>query len=410
MNIAVVGFAREGKSNLEYFRRKFPNANFTIFDERDELDNALAGAMIVLGAGAFDQVQDFDLVLRSAGVAPYKIAQKDNIWSSTREFFAECPAPIIGVTGTKGKGTTCTMIRDILHADGKNVFLIGNIGVPALTELPKITSDDIVVFELSSFQLWDLEQSPQVAVVLRIEADHLDMHGDMANYINAKANIAKYQTENDRIVYYENNKYSLRIAELSEGQRIPYPDHIEFDTSVLCVPGAHYIENAKAAIAVVRDIVDDEGSIEKGLNSFRAMPHRLEFIRELNGVKYYDDNFSASYPSLEVAVQAFPENDIILIAGGKDRGLDNYNDITNAINNSTVKKVFLIGETAPKITKNLKVEHRICSTLTEVVAAAHKTAKSGDIVLMSPGAPSFDMFKSFYDRGEQFQEIVRRLK
>ncbi|MCL1877171.1 UDP-N-acetylmuramoyl-L-alanine--D-glutamate ligase [Candidatus Saccharibacteria bacterium] len=410
MKIAIVGFAREGKSNLEYFGCKFPEADFTIFDERSEIGDVPVGVDTVLGADAFDKIQDFDLVLRSAGVAPYKIAQKTGIWSSTREFFAECPALIIGVTGTKGKGTTCTMIRDILRADGKNAFLVGNIGVPALDQLPNIKKDDIVVFELSSFQLWDLEQSPSVAAVLRIEADHLDVHGDFANYVDAKANIAKHQSANDKVVYYENNAESRQIAELSPGRKIAYPGNIEFDTSVLQVPGMHYVEDAEAAIAAVSDIIDDTDSIAKGLGAFRAMPHRLELVRELNGVKYYDDNFSASFPSLDVAVRAFPNNDIILIAGGKDRGLNNYRDIANAINNSTVKQIFLIGETAPKIAEDLYIEHKICSELAEAVINAHAISRSGDIVLMSPGAPSFDMFESFEDRGKKFQELVRSLK
>jgi UDP-N-acetylmuramoylalanine--D-glutamate ligase len=420
MKIAIAGFGMEGRANLEYFRAKFPDADFTIFDENANLREKLSdenadfdvdSANFVLGKDAFSRIHDFDLVLRSPSVSPRKIP-RDNakIWSATNEFFAECPAPIIGVTGTKGKGTVCTMIRDILKADGKNVFLLGNIGIPALSELSKITADDIVIFELSSFQLWDLERSPQIAVVVRIEADHLDVHGDFSSYVNAKANIAKYQTENDKIVFYENNKYSRRIAELSPGQKIPYPSDIAFPTEILQVPGAHYIENAKAAIAATRDIIDDENSIIKGLSNFRAMPHRLEFVREINGVKYYDDNFSASFPSLDVAVKAFPNNDIILIAGGKDRGLDNYSDIANAINNSTVKQVFLIGETAPKIAENLDIEHKICSDLTEAILLAREISRTGDIVLMSPGAPSFDMFKSFYDRGEKFQELVRGLK
>ncbi|MDR0957216.1 MAG: UDP-N-acetylmuramoyl-L-alanine--D-glutamate ligase [Candidatus Nomurabacteria bacterium] len=410
MKIAIVGFGLEGKSNFAYFSKKFPDADWTIFDERTELDDAPKNIKTILGDGAFDQIFGFDLVLRSAGIPPYKISQKENIWSSTREFFAECPAPIIGVTGTKGKGTTCTMIRNILHADGQNAFLVGNIGVPALNELKKITADDVVVFEISSFQLWDLERSPQIAVVLRIEADHLDKHGDMENYIAAKSNIASHQTPNDKIVFYEKNTASRAIAELSAGEHIPYPANIKFDTSVLCVPGAHYIEDATAAIAAVSDILTDFESIEKGLANFTAMPHRLQWVRNLRGVDFYDDNFSASYPSLDVAVKAFPDRPIVLIAGGKDRGLDNFDEIVQAIDQSTVKKVFLIGETAQKIADKLSVDYQICEDLATAVGSAVEIAQDGDVVLMSPGAPSFDMFKSFYDRGEQFQKLVEELK
>jgi len=412
MNIAIAGYGLEGRANLEYFRAKYPDATFTIFDENPHvLDNYSVNeeVLFVGGEGAFDKIQGFDMVVRTAGLLPNKIAQTDKHWSSTREFFAECPVPIIGVTGTKGKGTTCTMTRDILRADGRKVYLVGNIGVPALEVLPRINPNDAVVYELSSFQLCDLDTSPHTAVVVRIEAEHVDIHGDFASYINAKSNITKHQTSDDTVIYYEKNKYSQQIADLSPGHKIPYPDDIEFNEKILKVPGVHYVENAKAAIAAVRDILRDKTSIEKGLSNFRAMPHRLELVRELDGVKYYDDNFSTGFPSLEVAVKALAQNDIVLIAGGKDRGLNNYGDIAQAINNSTVKQVFLIGETAPKIAAKLHIEHKICSTLTEAILKSHQAAKPGDVVLMSPGAASFDMFESFYDRAEQFQKEVKKL-
>jgi UDP-N-acetylmuramoylalanine--D-glutamate ligase len=331
------------------------------------------------------------------------------IWSGTNEFFSECPATIIGVTGTKGKGTVATMICDIVEADGQTVHLLGNIGVSALEVLPNIKPDDVVVFELSSFQLWDAERSPHIAVVLRIEADHLDVHTDMADYVAAKSNITRHQTADDTVVFYEKNDYSRQIAELSAGQKVPYPADITFDTSVLTVPGAHYVENATAAIAATRGLLKNQASIEQGLGHFRSMPHRLELTRELHGVQYYDDNFSSSFPSLDVAIKAFPGQRILLIAGGKDRGLNNFADIAAAIDHSTVEQVFLIGQTAPKLAELLQTEYHSYDTLPEAVTAVHQAAQPGDVVLMSPGAPSFDMFRNFYDRGQQFQEIVRSL-
>jgi UDP-N-acetylmuramoylalanine--D-glutamate ligase len=409
MKIAIAGFGVEGRESYEYFRRRPDVEQIVIFDERESLGDAPIDVETILGTDAFAQIPADFTVVRTAGLSPHKITSGGQIWSATNEFFARCPAPIIGVTGTKGKGTTATMIRDILQADGQTVYLIGNIGVPALEKLPYIRAGDAVVFELSSFQLWDLQISPHIAVVLRIEIEHLDIHEDMADYLRAKSNITRHQTSDDTVVYYENSQWSRDVANFSAGSKVPYPDSIKFDESVLHVPGAHYVENAKAAIAATRASLHDPASIERGLSGFRAMPHRLELIREIDGVKYYDDNFSTGFPSLDVAVKAFPNNPIILIAGGQDRGLDNFADIAHSIDNSTVKQVLLIGETAPKIAMNLTTEHKICSNITEVIKAAQRLAKPGDMVIMSPGAPSFDMFANFYERGATFQAEVKKL-
>ncbi len=426
MRIAIVGYGSEGRANLKYFANRFRNVQFTIFDECERLADAPENVGLVLGGEAFSKIDgNFSLILRSPSVSPRRLAHIRNdeksfpdgiarckIWSATNEFFATCPASIIGVTGTKGKGTTCTMIRDILTSAGQIVHLLGNIGIPALEVLPKINRGDIVSFELSSFQLWDLQFSPHIAVVLRIEAEHLDVHDDFDDYVQAKSNIARYQTAADAVIYYAKNKWSRKVAELSAGKKIPYPADINFDTTILHVPGAHYIENATAAIAACRTLMPEisQIAIEKGLNNFRAMPHRLEFVREVGGVKYYDDNFSASWPSLDVAVKAFPGQPIILLAGGFDRGLNNYKDIAESIENSTVRYTILLGQTAPKIAAELTTEHKICSDLSEAISLAHRLAQRGDIVVMSPGTPSFDMWQNFYKRGEEYQKLVKELR
>jgi UDP-N-acetylmuramoylalanine--D-glutamate ligase len=398
LRVAILGYGVEGRSAERYFLRRGDSVE--VFDENTS------------GARAEDwDLGDFDLIMRSPSLRPDRIAAPaGKVSSGTKWFFEKCPCLIIGVTGTKGKGTTSTMIKEILAADERNVHLIGNIGVPALDVLDDVGEDDIVVYELSSFQLWDMDRSPQVAVVLRVEADHLDKHKAMEDYTGAKANIAKYQTRNDKVIYYKNNEISREIAELSPGEKIPYPPEEEFDTSMLMVPGRHQHENAQAAILATKGLLKDENSIRVGLANFRAMPHRLELVREIDGVKFYDDSFSASFPSLDVALKAFPEREIILIAGGYDRHLGNYAEIAEAIKNSTAKKVFLIGQTAGKIAEFLPSGlAEISPDLGSAVLAAYGAAESGDIILLSPGAPSFDMFKDFAERGERFQEVVRGL-
>ncbi|MCL2038128.1 UDP-N-acetylmuramoyl-L-alanine--D-glutamate ligase [Candidatus Saccharibacteria bacterium] len=421
MKIAIAGFGLEGKSNLKYFRHKFPKAEFVVFDEREKLEDVPVGVETVLGEDAFAQINGFDLVLRTAGLVLRKIpSDNKKIWSATNEFFAECPAQIIGVTGTKGKGTTSTMITEILRAHiadfGPRVHIVGNIGTPALEMLSDIHEGDYVVYELSSFQLWDVEMSPQTAVVLRIEPDHLDVHEDFADYVAAKGNIARWQSVDDAVIFFDQNDYSREIAELSQGHKIPYPDGIELRENILRVQGAHNVENAKAAIAATRAAVPEisETAIEKGLHDFRGLPHRLEFVREVDGVKYYDDNYSSAPGATIAALRAFdvPE---ILILGGIDKGA-NYDKLITELHAAKIKKIILVGKVREKLAAILHdaeitadIEILNDPSMREIVAAARESANPGDVIIMSPAHASFDMFKNFTDRGQQFRAEVEKL-
>ena len=414
MKIVIAGFGVEGQSNLRYFREKFPGADFLVADEREKIDNLPENVAYQTG---FSGLENADLIVRSPSLPPKKIKTSGQIWSSTNEFFANCPATIIGVTGTKGKGTTCSFISSILHAVDKTVHLVGNIGVPALDILPKIEKNDIVVYELSSFQLWDLQKSPHVAVVLMIEPDHLNVHADFNDYLAAKANIAKFQTTDDYVVYNSQNEFSSSIADASLAQKKEYPFALSDDIiSAIRLPGRHNVDNACAAIAAVKSILpnvsDDE--IKRGLSEFTGLPHRLKFVAEKYGVKYYDDSISTTPGSAIAALKAFAEPKI-LILGGSDKGAD-YSELAKEIARQNVRLIIINGANADEIREVLreeKVDREFVQLnmagMKEVAKSAKNKAQSGDVVILSPAAASFDMFKSYSDRGEQFVAVVEEL-
>lgn len=430
MKVAIAGFGIEGKSNYRYYKSR--GHDVTIVDERSEINDAPEGAKTLAGPGVFEQLDGFDIVVRTASLPPKKIKTDGKIWSATNEFFAECPAAIIGVTGSKGKGTTSSLITSILREAGQTVHLLGNIGVPALDELPKIQSNDIVVYELSSFQLWDVEKSPTVAVVLMIELDHLDIHADFDDYVAAKANIRKYQTEKDICFYHPTNKFSRQIAMTNQLPNAhPYNDEKDpvsvfvadgnfiIDDCIICptsavqLPGNHNLENACAAINAALEFTDDWSAVERGLWAFTGLPHRLKFVRETENVKYYDDSIATTPGSAIAAMKAFDQPKVMIL-GGSYKGGD-FEEMAKLASKSNVRMAVLIGKEAERIepllqkyavpTLNLGEE----VGMPEIVAAAADVAQSGDVVLMSPACASFGMFKSYQDRGEQFVAAVEAL-
>ena len=456
MKIIIAGYGVEGISNLVYFQQKFPDAEFVVADERpaDKLPAIPSGVRLISGKNVFsEQLGDTDLVVRTASLPPRNIKTNGKIWSATNEFFDKCPAPIIGVTGTKGKGTTCSLTTSILRQAGQTVHLVGNIGVPALDVLPKIKKTDIVVYELSSFQLWDLEKSPHIAVVLMIEPDHLNVHTDFADYLNAKKNIRRHQHLGDVCLYHPTNKYSQEVAampfdglldrqghamceccgddalDFAQRYAIADDDQVYVQDGYFCVqnrqicstdhlrlPGAHNLENACAAMSAVTELpiaVTDE-QYAAGLESFTGLPHRLKFVAEKNGVKYYDDSISTTPGSAIAALKAFTEPKI-LILGGSDKGAD-YTELAQEIARQQIRAVIVNGANASEIIEILHKNEVSCqvvqlemASMPTVVEAAANQAQPGDVVILSPAAASFDMFKSYNDRGEQFVAAVEKL-
>ncbi|HRF28784.1 MAG TPA: UDP-N-acetylmuramoyl-L-alanine--D-glutamate ligase [Candidatus Saccharibacteria bacterium] len=432
MRIAIAGFGKEGRANYDYWNT--PDNELTIVDEREQLTDLPTGAATILGEGAFGKLAEFDMVVRTASLRPDKIVTNGKIWSATNEFFAKCEAPIIGVTGTKGKGTTCSLIASILRAAGKTVHLVGNIGVPALAELNNIQATDIVVFEASSFQLWDIEKSPQTAVVLKVEQDHMDVHHGMEEYITAKAQIVRYMTSDQTVYYHPTYQFSRRIAtmyETAKAKRYGIKDDSAAYVSdgsfmqndaVICslktmqIPGEHNIENACAAISASLEYTQDFQAIEQGLRNFDGLPHRLKFIREVNGVRYFDDSYSSAPAAAIAAVRAHSEPQIILL-GGYDKGAS-YEELAREIKQSSVKHAVLYGQTRQAIRDALvgaglsdgtSFSVLDSTNFEEIVNFAVSKAEPGDVVVLSPACASFDMFTNFTERGEKFIAIVEEL-
>jgi len=428
MKIAIAGYGMEGKSNFEYFRHL---GEITIVDERNEVPDLPAGVPTILGEGAFSRLSDFDLVVRTAGLAPRKITTDGKIWSATNEFFDKCKTPIIGVTGTKGKGTTSSLAESILKAAGLKTMLVGNIGVPALTALKEANDADVVVYEMSSFQLWDLEKSPQVAVVLMIEPDHLDVHASFDEYIEAKSNIRRFQTSSDVCFYHPTNEFSARIVASGTAPAYKYNDSSEVravyvkdnafyienrricGTNALQLPGEHNIDNACAAISAALEMTDNFNAVEQGLRSFTGLPHRLKFVREINGVRYFDDSIATTPGSAIAAMKAF-DAPKVLIMGGSSKGA-NFNELAEFATMHHVEHIIAIGTEAQAIelafaAKNIPVVNLgLNATMTTIVRTAASVARPGGVVALSPACASFDMFKSYADRGDKFIAAVNEL-
>jgi UDP-N-acetylmuramoylalanine--D-glutamate ligase len=442
MKIALLGFGLETKSAYHFLRKKYPDATFDIYDQSAESKLAAPQqSEVFLGVNDFSQVEA-DVLVRTPAVNPKDLPFGANITSVSRLFFENSPAKIIGVTGSKGKGTTASFIAEILRAAGIKTHLVGNIGLPALDILSEVQPEDIVVYELSSFQLWDMEKSPSIAVITNIEPDHLDVHDDFDDYVQAKMNIFAHQTADDFAIYNGQNKEILsRINQLkteTPAKFIAFPSsecaHISgdqfawngqelFNLNILKLPGAHNQSNALAAInatfpilnAKFDNLEDIKRAWTEGLAKFEGLPHRLKFVAEKGGVKFYDDSIATTPGSAIAAINAFSAPKI-LILGGSDKGAD-LSELVEKIAKSSaseVKNVVLIGSEADNLQNKLaEVGFRRFinlgkgAVMPEIVETAYDLAVAGDIVILSPAHASFDMFKSYSDRGDRFVRAVK---
>lgn len=431
MKIAILGYGEQGRSAYEHWRG---GNEITVCDENDKV-SLPEGVGRKLGAGYLQGLDNFDLVVRSPGIHPSDVvaanspAILDKMTTVTNEFFKLCPTKnIIGVTGTKGKGTASTLIAKMLEADGWRVHLGGNIGIPPFDMLKDgIQADDWVVLELANFQLIDLKYSPAIAVCLMVVPEHLNWHTDHEEYVSAKQQLFARQTDQDIAIYFSENEDSKRVASIGDGQKIPYyappgavvhDDKIMIGGQAVCevgelkLLGKHNWQNACAAVTAVWQITQNVKAMRPVLASFTGLEHRLELVRELHGVRYYNDSFGTTPETAIVAMEAFSEPEI-LILGGQGKGIP-FNNLAEAVVKYNPKRVITIGETGDEIGRLLKAggyKNAVSggSDIVKIIELARKLAAPGDVVLLSTACTSFDMFDNYKQRGEQFKQVVRAL-
>ena len=447
--VAIIGLGVSNLPLIDYFYNK--KSNVTVFDSReiDKLPKDIVDKInkykmdIYTGNDYLSNLRGFDLILRSPSCLPTtreleKEEKNGAIVTTEIELLMKmCPCKIIGVTGSDGKTTTTTLISEIIKAGGYTCHLGGNIGIPLFTKLNEIKPEDIVVLELSSFQLMGMEVSPDIAVITNITPNHLNVHKDYEEYIAAKKTIIDFQEKDGILVANFDNDITKEISCSAKGKVIYFSSKSKLDNGYMVdedaikqcndkirkhlinlnditIKGTHNYENICAALAATETLVDKDIAIEV-CKTFKGVNHRIEFVKEISGVKWYNDSASTTPTRTISGLNAFDE-DIVLIAGGADKNLD-YSPIAKPIVDK-VRTLVLIGETAGKIFNEVKKELDIqkkelkiimCDSLEQAVIMAKRNAEPNQVVLFSPASTSFDMFKSMYERGDKFKEIVGKM-
>jgi len=444
---AIIGLGVSNIPLLDYLYSL--GAKITVFDNRtiDEIDKDLVDKIMdkeidfSFGKNNLSKLVGYEIIFRSPTCRPdtkelEKESERGAVITSEIEMLMElCPGKVIGVTGSDGKTTTTSLIYEIIKKQGYNCYLGGNIGIPLFSKIEEMQPEDIVVLELSSFQLMENSSSPDIAVITNISPNHLDIHKSYEEYIEAKKNIFKNQTENGIVVLNADNEITKQCAKQAKGKVVFFSkkqklsEGVILDNEVikvckdklrkhlvntkdLMLKGEHNYENACAAIAATLSLASTDNQIEV-IQNFKGVKHRLEFVKEIDGVKWYNDSIGTSPTRTIAGLNSFEEK-IVLIAGGYDKKLD-YEPLAKPIIDS-VSALVLIGQTARKIKAAVqaqdlggKIEIIECDTLKEAVDSAKELAQKGEVVLFSPASASFDMYKNFEERGDKFKKIVNAL-
>jgi UDP-N-acetylmuramoylalanine--D-glutamate ligase len=439
----IVGFGREGKSVLSWLRLHYPQLRVGVAD-RNVAPGYISGetkdgVTVYNGEGYLSHLAEYDTVIRSPGVSPYLpelIAYKKgngHVTSATNIFFSRVSGMTVGVTGTKGKSTTSSLIAQLLKFHYTDVRLVGNIGIPMLDSLDTATPKTVFVMELSSHQLYDCRYSPHIAVMLGIVSEHLDYYPDLMSYARAKANIAAYQTKDDVLIYNPAHTVLTTIATPYSAKKVTYGLDAEAhddctitdgiitlrkkDKSIPVIAMANIPllgnqENVLAAVTVAWVLGISPTVIAEAITPFQSLPHRLEYVGEFLGISFYNDSLATIPQATMHALSALGPDAVTLIAGGYDRHLD-FADLGAYLRKHPIKNLILFPDTGEKIWSAIgqvqegTIRKFMVNTMKEAVRLAYDTTPHGAICVLSPGSASYNLFRDYADRGDQFKHWVR---
>lgn len=440
--ILILGLGTEGTSTLKYLRAKYPEKLIGIADQKksNELDKGIRNLIandkkleLYLGGNYQRNLNKFDVIFKSPGV---QITQptSSQVTSQTEIFLNLYRGKAIGVTGTKGKTTTASLIYKILKDANLKVHLVGNVGYPPFDIMGKITKDDIFVYELSSFQLQDLKISPHIAVFLNLYKEHLNYHGGFENYKKAKSNILKYQSKKDIVIYNADSEIVDKLVNEYKASKIPFSFEGKLQSAAYIkdkwllfsrekvlkisetkLKGKFNLNNILAAVACAKLFKVSNQSITYSVKTFEPIAHRLEYIGNFDGINFYDDSIATIPEATIAALETLRPNVSTLIAGGYDRGID-FGQLSKKIVEEKIQTLILFPTTGKIILNGIKKQkgyvpkHFFVKNMKDAVWNAAKNTSKGKICLMSPASSSFNLFKNYQDRGEQFRAEVKKLE
>ncbi len=403
--VLILGFGREGEDTFRFLTMMFPKKAIGITD-KENVKCKSSNTKCYFGKNYLKAIKNYDVVIKSPGI-PFKILPKSalpKITTQTEIFFDNCPCKIIGVTGTKGKSTTSSLIYQILKSGGVKAYLIGNIEKPVLSYLSKTDPNDVFVYELSSHQLYNLKKSPQIAVLLNIYPEHLDYYRNFKEYANAKANITKYQTKNDYLIYNSGDKIVREIARKSKAKKIS-------------VKGNYYAQDVAAARAVGKLFKIPAKTIDKTIEMFKSLPHRLELVGNFKGITFYNDALATIPEATIGALDTLEDRVETIMLGGYERNID-FKNLAKKVLKSNVKTVILFPTTGQRIWKDITQsakkskrlpKHFFVANMLEAVKLAYLHTQKGKICLLSTASPSFSIFTDYKEKGDLFKKYVKKL-
>ena len=422
-NVCLLGFGKEGKASLAALHAHTPAAHITIADRNPGVsqDPDAAGCTVQAGDTWLDDLERFDVLVKSPGIPPQAAlaAVATKTTTATRIFFAEAnarDATIIGVTGTKGKSTTSSLLAAMLRDAKRDARLVGNIGRPALLDLESADKNTIFVHELSSYQLCDLDCSPHAAVVTSFFPEHLDYHGSVEAYLDAKCHITRSQGPDDMVFFCAASPGAVRIAQEGEGRKIPFtPEDAPVRLEETQLIGQHNLSNIAGAFLAAQAFGATEASARKTILAFQGLPHRLQAVGRFAGIDWVDDAISTTPESAVAALQALGDRVDTIILGGQDRGVDFTILADELTARSVVRTAILFPGTGPRIRDAITQAGRRdivmidVTSMDDAVRIAAERTKAGGICLLSTASPSYNMFKNFEEKGDVFQRCVRAL-